>query len=159
MPPRPIESGILWVISSLETKISRLDLSSRDTYYTISGSVLALQNSGDDAVLYYGHRVADQSWHHDAQSLSPPMPESPWTSTLGFYVFHYLPEFAQLMSIESMISSNHLILCRPLLLPSIFPSIRVFFNESALRIRWPKVFGVSASASALPKWIFRIDFL
>ena len=44
----------------------------------------------------------------------------------------------KLMSIESVTSSNHLILCRPLLLPSIFPSIRVFSNESALRIRWPK---------------------
>ena len=45
----------------------------------------------------------------------------------------------KLMSIESVMSSNHLILCRPLLLlPSIFPSIRVFSNESALCIRWPK---------------------
>ena len=42
------------------------------------------------------------------------------------------------MSIESMMPSNHLILCRPLLPPSIFPSIRVFSNESALNIRWPK---------------------
>ena len=45
----------------------------------------------------------------------------------------------KLMSIESVMPSNHLILCHPLLLlPSIFPSIRVFSNESALRIRWPK---------------------
>ena len=45
----------------------------------------------------------------------------------------------KLMSIEPVMASNHLILCRPLLLlPSIFPSIRVFSNESALRIRWPK---------------------
>ena len=42
------------------------------------------------------------------------------------------------MSIESVMPSNHLILCRPLLLPSIFPSIRVFSDESALHIRWPK---------------------
>ena len=54
------------------------------------------------------------------------------------------------MSIKSMMLSNHLILCRPLLLlPSIFPTIRVFSNESALCIRWPK-YGVSASASVLP---------
>ena len=47
-------------------------------------------------------------------------------------------------SIESMIPSNHLILCRPfLLLPSIFPSIRVFSNESAFRIRWPKYWSFS----------------
>ena len=56
----------------------------------------------------------------------------------------------KLMSIESVMPSNHLILCCPLLLlPSIFPSIRVFSSESALRIRWPK-YWVSASASALP---------
>ena len=44
----------------------------------------------------------------------------------------------KLMSIESVMSSNHLIFCRPLLLPSIFPGIRIFSNESALLIRWPK---------------------
>ena len=56
----------------------------------------------------------------------------------------------KLMSIESVMPSNHLILCPPLLLlPSIFPSIRVFSNESALRMRWPKL-GVSASTSVLP---------
>ena len=54
------------------------------------------------------------------------------------------------MSIESVMPSSHLILCRPLLLlPSIFHSIRVFSNESALRIRWPNI-GISASASILP---------
>ena len=56
-------------------------------------------------------------------------------SMSGFSVLHYLPGFAQLMSIELMIPSNHLILCCLLLLmPSIFPSIRVFSNESALHI-------------------------
>ena len=55
-----------------------------------------------------------------------------------------------LMSIESVMPSNHLILCRPLLLlPSIFPSIRVISNESVLPIRWPKYWS-SASASVLP---------
>ena len=50
----------------------------------------------------------------------------------------------KLMSIESVMPSNHLILCCPLfLLPSIFPSIRVFSNESALRIRWPKYWSFS----------------
>ena len=52
-------------------------------------------------------------------------------------------------SIESMMPSNHLIICRPLLLPSIFPSIRVFSYELALRIRWPKYWS-SASTSVLP---------
>ena len=56
----------------------------------------------------------------------------------------------KLTSIESMMPSSHLILCRPLLLlPSIFCSIRVFSNESVLCIRWPK-YSVSASASVLP---------
>ena len=56
----------------------------------------------------------------------------------------------KLTSIESVMPSNHLILCRPLLLlPSIFPSIRVLSNESALHIRWPK-YWVSASTSGPP---------
>ena len=54
----------------------------------------------------------------------------------------------KLMSIESVMPSSHLILCRPLfLLPSIFPSIRVFSNESALRFRWPKYWSFSFSIS------------
>ena len=54
----------------------------------------------------------------------------------------------KLMSIESVLPSNHLILCHPfLLLPSIFPSIRVFSNESVLCIRWPKYWGFSFSIS------------
>ena len=68
------------------------------------------------------------------------------------------------MSIKSMMPSNHLILCRPLLLlPSIFPSIKVFSNESALRMRWPKYrsFSVSISPSnEHPGLIsFRMDWL
>ena len=55
----------------------------------------------------------------------------------------------KLMSIQSVMFSYHLVLCCPLLLPSIFPSIKVFSNESALHIGWPK-YGVSASASVLP---------
>ena len=54
----------------------------------------------------------------------------------------------RLMSIESVMPSNHLILCRPLLLlPSVFPSIRVFINESALPIRWPKYWSFSFNIS------------
>ena len=57
----------------------------------------------------------------------------------GLPVHHQLPETTQTMSNVSVMPSNHLILCRPLLLlPSIFLTIRVFSNESALRIRWPK---------------------
>ena len=66
----------------------------------------------------------------------------------GLPVHHQLLEFTQIMSIESVMPSNHLILCRPLLLlPSIFPSIRVFSNESALHIRWPKYWNFSFSIS------------
>ena len=53
----------------------------------------------------------------------------------------------KLMSIESVMPSNHLILCRPLLLPSIFPSIRVFSNELVLGIRWPKYWSFSFNIS------------
>ena len=69
----------------------------------------------------------------------------------GFPVLHYLLEFAQIMSVGSVMLSNHLILCHPLLLlPSISSGIRVFSNESALCAKRPK-YGVSASASVLPK--------
>ena len=65
------------------------------------------------------------------------------------------------MSIESMIPSNHLVLCRPLLPPSIFPSIRVCSSESALRIRWPKYWSFSFSTSPSNEYSglisFRID--
>ena len=66
----------------------------------------------------------------------------------GFPVHHQLPELIQTNSIESMMPSNHLILCPPLLLPpSIFPSSRVFSNKSALRIRWPKYWSFSFNIS------------
>ena len=55
----------------------------------------------------------------------------------------------KIMSIESVILSNHLILCHPLLLPSVFPSIRVFSNESALHNRWPKYWSFSFSISVV----------
>ena len=79
----------------------------------------------------------------------------PWTAAQqAFLPFTISRSLLTLMSIELVMPSNHLILCHPLLLlPSIFSSIRVFSNESALRNRWPKYFGqrVSASASIFPK--------
>ena len=71
-----------------------------------------------------------------------------------------LPKF---MSIESVMPSNHLMLCHPLLLlPSIFPSIRVFSNESTLRIRWPKYwcfsFSISPSNEHPGLFSFRMDW-
>ena len=63
----------------------------------------------------------------------------------GFPVLQYLPSLPKFMSIELVMPSNCLILCRPLLLlPSIFPSNRVFSNESALCIRWPKYWSCSS---------------
>ena len=69
----------------------------------------------------------------------------------------------KLMSIELVMPSNHLILCRPLLLPpSVFPSLRVFFTESVLRIRWPKYWSCSFSISPSNEYSglisFRIDW-
>ena len=68
----------------------------------------------------------------------------------------------KLMSIESVMPSNHLILCHPLLLPpSIFPNIRVFSNESVLHIRWPKYYSFSISPSNEYSGLisFRMDWL
>ena len=77
---------------------------------------------------------------------------TPWTAacqaSLSFTTSWSL---FRLMSIELVMSSNHLVLCHPLfLLPSIFPSIRVFSSESAVHIRWPKDWSIKASASVLP---------
>ena len=85
-------------------------------------------------------------------------------STPGLPVHHKLLESTKPMSIVLVMPSNHLILCRPLLLlPSIFPSIRVFSNDSALRIRWPKYWSFSFSISPSnehPGLIsFRMDWL
>ena len=89
---------------------------------------------------------------------------TPWTAacqaSLSFTIFQSLPK---LMSIESVMPSNHPILCHPLLLlPSIFPSIRVFSNESVLCIRWPKYWSFSFSISLSNEYSglisFRIDW-
>ena len=86
---------------------------------------------------------------------------TPWTAACQVSLSWSL---LKLMSIESMMPSNHLILCRPLpLLPSIFPSIRVFSNESILHIRWPKYWSFSFSISPSKEYSglisFRIDWL
>ena len=82
----------------------------------------------------------------------------------GFPVHHQLRSLLKLMSIESVMPSNHLILCHPLLLlPSIFPSIMVFSNESVLLIRWPKYCSFSFSISPSNEYSglisFRMDWL
>ena len=91
--------------------------------------------------------LSDSLWPHGLQHARPPCP-SPF----------------KLMSIESVIPSNHLILCRPLLLLlSIFPSIRVFSNESLLHIRWPNYWSFSFNISPSNEYSglisFRMDWL
>ena len=71
---------------------------------------------------------------------------TPWTAARQASLsISNSPSLLKFMSIESVMPSNHLILCHPLLLPSIFPSIRVFSSESALCIRWPKYWSFSFS--------------
>ena len=97
--------------------------------------------------------------HSSVQSLScVQLFATPWTATrqasLSITNSWSLPK---LMSIESVMPPNHLILCRPPLLPpSIFPSIRVFSDESALRIRWPKYWEFQHQSF---QWTPRTDLL
>ena len=90
---------------------------------------------------------------------------TPWTAACQASLFITKSQsLLKLMSIDSVMPSNHLILCRPLLLPpSIFPSIRVFSNESALCIRWPKYWSFSFSISPSHEYSglvsFRMDWL
>ena len=89
------------------------------------------------------HRFCCCSVAQSRPTLGNPMD----CSTPGLPVHHQLMELAQVMSIESVMPSNHLILCHPHLLSSIFPSFRVFSNESVLPIRWPKYWSFSFSIS------------
>ena len=95
--------------------------------------------------------MSDSLQPHELQHARPPCP-SPTPRV-----------YSKLMSIESVMSSNHLILCCPLLLlPSIYPSIKVFSNESVLRIRWPNwsfSFSISPSNEYSGLVFFRIDLL
>ena len=95
--------------------------------------------------------VSNSLQPHVLQHARPPCP----LSALSLLRF---------MSVESVMPSNHLILCHPLiLLPSNFPSIRVFFNESALHIRWPKYWSFSFNISPSNEYSglisFRMDWL
>ena len=89
---------------------------------------------------------------------------TPWTAALQASLsFTISQSLLKLMSIESVMPSNHLVLCHPLLLPSIFPGIRVFSNESALCIRWPKYWSFSFSINPSNEYSgflsFRTDWL
>ena len=104
-------------------------------------------------------------FHVVVQSLSHVwLLATPWTAahqaSLSFSLSQGL---LKIVSVESVMPSNHLILCRPLLLPSIFPSIRVFSSESVLRFRWPKYwsfsFSISPSSESSRLISFRMDWL
>ena len=83
----------------------------------------------------------------------------PWTEALqASLTITNSRSLLKLMSIELVMPSNHLILCRPLLLPSIFPSIRVCSNESALHLRWPKYWSFSFSISPSSEYSGLISF-
>ena len=88
---------------------------------------------------------------------------TPWTAAcLASLSITNSWSLLKLMCIKSVMTSNHLILCGPLLLHSIFPTIRVFSSESVLHIRWPKYcsfsFSISPSNEVLPILSFRIDW-
>ena len=90
---------------------------------------------------------------------------TPWTAThQGFLSFTISQSLLRFMSIEPVMPFNHFILCRPLLLlPLVFPSIRVFSNESVIYIRWPKYLSFSFSISPSNEYSglisFRTDWL
>ena len=100
-------------------------------------------------------------WFSSVQSLSRvQLFTTPWTLACqaSLSLTNYL-SLLKLMSIESVMPSNHLILCHPLLLPpSIFPSSRVFSNESILHIRWPKNWSFSFSISPSNQYSGLISF-
>ena len=99
--------------------------------------------------------VQSSSVTHSYLTLCDPMD----CSMPGFPVFHNSQSLLKLMSIEPVMPSNHLILCRPLLLPpSILPSIRVFSKESVLHIRWPKYWSFSFNISSSNEFSGLISF-
>ena len=85
---------------------------------------------------------------------------TPWTAASRTATFQPLTNSRSLLKLKSVMPSNHLILCHPLLLPSVFPSIRVFSSESVLCIRWPKYWSFSISPSSEYSGLisFRIDW-
>ena len=112
----------------------------------------------------FQNSIPSQSLSHQfssVQSLSRvQLFATPWTAACqASQSITNSQSLLKLMSIKSVMPSNHLILCCPLLLPpSVFPSIRVFSNESVLLIRWPKYWEFQRQHQSF-QWIFRTDFL
>ena len=107
-------------------------------------------------MLFNHNVVSDSLPTHGLRHTSPSL------SFTAFWGFLSLEGTKKFMSIQSAMLSNHLILCHPLLLPSIFPSIKAFSSESDLCIRWPKYwsfsFSISPSSEYLGLVAFRIDW-
>ena len=109
--------------------------------------------------------MSAKSFQFSSVAQSCPTLHDPMDHSMpGLPVHHKSRSLLKLMSIESVMPSNRLILCRPLLLlPSVFPSIRVFSNESALHMRWPKYRSFSFSISPSNEYSglisFRMDWL
>ena len=127
-----------------------------------------VNTNGSCILKYPKFQALNNPWHtfsfssvvQSCPTLCDPMD----CSTPGLPVHHQLLEFTQTQSIESVMPSSHLILCCPLfLLPSIFPSIRVFSSESVLWIRWPKYWSFSFSISPSNEYSglisYRMDWL
>ena len=124
------------------------------------------QDQGQDQGLKLGREPHSHPWFSSVQLLSHVRLCNPMDfSTPGIPVHHQVPEcLLKLMSIESVMPSNHLILCRPFLFPpSIFPSIRVLSNKSVLCIRWPKYWSFGCNISSSNEYSglisFRMDWL
>ena len=107
----------------------------------------------------WGCKESDTTEHTCVRTVVQSLFATPWTAarqaSLSFTISRSL---LKLMSIESVMPSNHLILCHPILLPSVFPSIRVFSNELTLHIRWPKYWSFSFSISPSNEYSGLVSF-
>ena len=144
----------------LDPGMSSLPLSSTSVFRSGEGPTRALIPTIRPLIL----RLAFYPVQFSSVTQSCPTFVTPWTAARQAPLsFTNSWRLLKLMSIELVMPSNHLILCHPLLLlPSIFPSIRVFSNESVLCIRWPKYWSFSFSISASNEYSglnsFRLDW-
>ena len=123
------------------------------TYCVAQGTLLSVMWQPGWEVSVLGNQFSSVA--QSCPTLCDPMD----CSTPGLPVYHQFPEMLKLMSIESVMPSNHLILCCPLLLlPSIFPSVMVFSSESVVCIRWPEYWSFNFSISPSNEYSGLISF-
>ena len=162
-PPTSLSTWSLWVFPVHQARalvsciqpglVISFTLDNIHVLMLFSWNIAPSPSPTESKSLFYTSVVLTFLYFSPVQSLScVQLFATPWTAacqaSLSITNFWSVPK---LMSIESVMPSNHLILCHPLLLlPSIFPSIRVFSNESALHIRWPKYWSFSFSFSFSP---------